>query len=147
MHAKMLTNLKYLILTFITAISLQASAHGEDKLGPNGGYIRMPGAFHVEIVPDGTTKFKVFLLDINWKTQAINNSSIEISHKVRKLVKVNCELKEKDFFSCTLPEGADLTKNGKLFVTSQLENQKGNEVIYKLPLKLQKADEAHGSHH
>lgn len=141
------TSLKYLILTLMIAISLQASAHGEDKLGPNGGYIRMPGSYHVEIVPDGTNMFKVFLLDINWKTQAINNSNIEIRHKARKLVKVNCEPKEKDFFSCTLPDGIDLTKNGKLFVTSQHQNQKGNEVIYKLPLKLQKIDDGHGSHH
>jgi hypothetical protein len=52
-----------------------ASAHGEDKAGPNGGFIRMPGAFHTELVPSGKDKLKVYLLDIQWKNPSLKNSS------------------------------------------------------------------------
>ena len=139
--------MKYLILVFMVAISLKALAHGEDKLGPNGGYIRMPGSYHTEVVPDGPAKFKIFFLDIAWKTQPLNNSSIEVSYKGNKSAKAQCEAKERNFFSCTLPKGIDLTKSGKLVVISQHEKQKGNEVTYNLPLKLEIVDDGHGGHH
>lgn len=139
--------MKYLLLAIVIATSINASAHGEDKLGPNGGYIRMPASYHTEIVLDGPSKFKVFFLDISWKTQALNNSSVEVSYEGKKSVKAKCEPKERDFFSCSFPKGTDLTKNGKLVVTSQHEKQKGNEVMYNLPLKLEIVDDGHGDHH
>lgn len=64
----------------LSIFSTHASAHGENKPGPNGGYIRMPGAFHTEIVPNGKHKIKVYLLDIEWKNPSVINSKLEISY-------------------------------------------------------------------
>ncbi|MGZ3743406.1 MAG: hypothetical protein ACXVB1_14480 [Pseudobdellovibrionaceae bacterium] len=140
--------IKHLISAAIICLSLNASSHGEDKLGPNGGYIQMPGAYHTELVPDGPHKLKVFFLDISWKTQALNNSNLQIKYVGKKSSSnANCEPQGKTYFSCTFPNDADLSKPGKLIVNSQHEGQKGNEVMYKLPLKLQATDESHGKHH
>ncbi len=48
---------------------------------PNGGFIKMPGAFHTEVVPVGQNKLKVFLLDMNWKNPSILNSNLSVTHK------------------------------------------------------------------
>ncbi|HEY8272331.1 MAG TPA: hypothetical protein VIG33_15675 [Pseudobdellovibrionaceae bacterium] len=142
--------MKHLICAVTILFSLNAFAHGEDKLGPNGGFIQMPGAYHTELVPDGTHKLKVFFLDISWQTQGLNDSSVEIIYKGKKTLKSACEpqkTQDKSFFECIFPKDADLTKNGKLIVTSQHNKQKGNDVTYPLPLKLQNTSESPGSHH
>ena len=43
------------LVTFILMTS-QSWAHGEDKYGPHKGFIRMPGAFHTELVLNGKNK-------------------------------------------------------------------------------------------
>lgn len=49
-----------LLLTSAIALSWSSSfAHGEGKPGPNGGEIRMPGAFHTEAITVEKNKLKV----------------------------------------------------------------------------------------
>lgn len=121
-------------------------AHGEDKLGPHGGYIKMPGAFHTELVPLGKDKLSIYLLDINWENPSTIDSAVElklISKKDKK--SINC-IKSVEKYDCTLPKGS-LLKVGTLELKATREGQKGNQVDYKLPLKLQKAENNHNTHH
>lgn len=127
-------------------MATQAFAHGEDKLGPHGGYVRMPGAFHTEVVPEGKDQIKVYLLDINWKNPSTKNSSVEITLQKKPKAPIQCQA-QNDFFICALPAGTNLQKKGKLFVTSQREEQKGNQATYDLPLKLEKPENEHNGHH
>ncbi|OFZ12197.1 MAG: hypothetical protein A2Z20_11300 [Bdellovibrionales bacterium RBG_16_40_8] len=124
-------------LTFIVVflIGQWAFAHGETSLGPHNGYIRMPGAFHTEVVPEGNNKFKVYLLDIEFKNPTLQKSKlvIKIEHK-SKLVAATCNTR-KDYYLCKLPKGLSL-KKGKLFVNAVREELVGAEVIYDLPFNL-----------
>ena len=117
-----------------------AFGHGESKLGPHKGYIRMPGAFHTEITPAGKDKFKVYLLDINFKNPSMNKSKLEIkvTHQDKESP-VKCGSK-KDHYFCELPEGFSL-KEGKLIVNAVREDLPGADVTYDLPLK---AGDMHG---
>lgn len=120
-------------------------AHGEDKLGPNGGFIRMPGAFHTEVLPLGANKLKVYLLDINWENPSVLNSSLRVSLRSKETSLAKCEVQE-NYYLCEFPMEVNLTKRGELSVEAQRENQKGNMVSYELPLKLQVIDDGHGGH-
>lgn len=107
-------------------------AHGEDKPGPHGGFISMPGAFHVELVPVSKNKVKAYLLDIDWKNPTVKDSSVELS---RGQVNAKCTM-DYDFFTCEFPKPVDLTKKGQIDVKATREKQIGNSVSYQLPLKL-----------
>lgn len=140
--------MKTMIFTFLMTLIIgkdAAYAHGEDKLGPNGGFIRMPGAFHTEVVPHGPNKVKVFLLDIEWKNPTVLNSSLSASLKSKKTSQGKCEI-QKNYYLCNFPDEVDLSKKGQLTITAKRDNQTGNEVSYELPLKLQKIDGGHSSH-
>ena len=140
--------MRTLIFTLLTTLILGESvvyAHGEDKPGPNGGFIRMPGAFHTEVIPLGPNKLKVFLLDINWQNPSIANSSLVVSLRKNKSSKAKCEIKE-NYYICDFPKGVDITQKGELVIDAKRENQKGNQVSYELPLKLQVIDDGHGGH-
>lgn len=129
---------KGFLASLVLLTSVITFAHGEDKLGPNGGFVRMPGAYHTELVPDGRDKFRVYLLDINWKNPTVNASEINVQHMTgKKTSEIKCEAKT-DYFLCQLPKNAKLTK-GKLVLESTREGQKGVTANYPLPLKLEKA--------
>ncbi len=141
--------MKTLILATIIYIGLGfqlALAHGEDKPGPNGGFIRMPGAFHTEVIPTGANSIKVYLLDIEWKNPSVKGSSVLVTHKGPKTTKKECSF-ESNYYVCQFPKNVDLKKKGELLVEARRENQKGNVVSYELPLKLQIVDDGHGGHH
>lgn len=140
--------MRTLIFTLLMTLILGEGvvyAHGEDKLGPNGGFIRMPGAFHTEILPLGANKLKVYLLDINWENPSVLNSSLSVSLRSKKTSQAKCEVQE-NYYLCEFPMEVNLTKRGELSVEAQRENQKGNMVSYELPLKLQVIDDGHGGH-
>ncbi len=130
----MLSLLLILALAAVFLGSHIALAHGEDKPGPNGGFIRMPGAFHTELIPTSPQSLKVYLLDINWGNPTVNSSSVKVTHKESKITKV-CKA-ESSYYVCQFPKSVDLTKKGYLSVIAERENQKGMAVIYELPLKL-----------
>lgn len=125
-------------------ISNFALAHGEDKYGPNKGFIRMPGAFHVELVPDGKNKLKVYLLDIQWKNPSVVKSKVQIKHDDKN--SAQCEIKE-NYYLCEFPKSVNLTKKGELKVVVEREEQKGMEVSYPLPFKLEVVNDGHGGKH
>lgn len=119
-------------------------AHGEDKPGPNGGFIRMPGAFHTELILETKNRLKVFLLNMEWKNPSVVKSNVHILHNNKS--KAECKISENSYI-CIFPKTVDLTKKGSLKVMATRENQKGNEVSYSLPFKLKVVDDGHGGHH
>lgn len=123
-----------------------AFAHGEDKPGPNGGFIRMPGAFHTEVIPTDSNSLKIYLLDIQWQNPSVANSALSVTYKTKQSTKAKCSI-ESNYYVCKFPKNVDFKKNGELIVEAQRENQKGNIVSYELPLKLQVVDDGHGGHH
>jgi hypothetical protein len=134
------------ILIFTIFASINAYSHGEDKYGPYNGYIRMPGAYHTEVVPEGPDKFKVYLLDMKWKNPTLKQSLVKaMLIEEKNKVAVHCEAKDNHYL-CVLPKGRNLNQ-GVLELESQRENQKGNVAIYKLPLKLEKSAEPEKSKH
>lgn len=122
-----------------------AFAHGEDKPGPHGGVIRMPGAFHTEIVAQGDNAFDVYLLDINWKDPTVKESSVSVVHvDGERRTALNCKPRE-TLFSC---EGESTAfKSGLLTVKAFRLGTQGIEVAYPLPLRVEPTeDEHHGAH-
>lgn len=141
--------MKSAIIAVVIAASLGsqlAYGHGEDKPGPNGGFIRMPSAFHTEVILTGPNTLKVYLLDMQWKNPSTKDSSLFVNHTKDKALKTKCSVKS-DYYVCTLPKNVDLKKKGELFVEAKREGQEGMVVSYELPLKLQKVDDGHGDHH
>ncbi len=93
----------YLYILTIFLISLNSFSHGENKPGPNGGFIRMPGIFHTEVVPDKMSdSFHLFLLDLAFKNPTVKNSSVEVllEQPRNKKVKFSCEVMESNHFYC-----------------------------------------------
>lgn len=111
-----------------------ALAHGEDKLGPNGGYIRMPGVFHTEVVakPD---KLEVYLLDIEWKNPTIKDSNVDVKLSDENKTKTLACSPERNRFVCKLENNS--LRKGQLTVTAKRGKDQGAPAIYSLPLKLE----------
>jgi len=125
------------LATIILTFSLQAGAHGTDKLGPHGGYIQMPGAYHTEVVPTAKNELQVYLLDINWKNPTTQNSSVNLVLPPLKNLRVMCLVQEEKYFACKLPKQFKMNQDGKLIVQSKREGQTGNDAVYALPLRLE----------
>ncbi len=116
-------------------------AHGEDKLGPNGGYIRMPGAFHTEVVQEKNS-YKVYLLDINWQNPSTLDSSVSATIvNGKKKTELSCS-KSDQFYTCSSEE----PQKGELQIKAKREGQLGNIAIYKLPLKLETQHDKKAEH-
>lgn len=129
--------MKLIKLALVTSLFLGkavAFAHGENKPGPHGGEIRMPGAFHTEVVLVTANKLKIYLLDINWKNSTVTNSSVDANFSGHHKSQAVCE-KDKDAFLCSFDESVNLKHQGTLVIKAIHNNQKGNAVEYKTPLK------------
>ena len=137
-----------IFVPFISLLLFSANAfpHGEDKPGPHGGFIRMPGAFHTELVPDGPNKVKVYLLDVNWKNPSITGSSLKLRYGVKGEF-AKCAAGNGLFYICEFSKKIDLSKKGKLVLHSQREEQKGTKVDYELPLRLEPLSDGHADKH
>lgn len=126
---------KVAALLAVFLFQLQAFGHGEDKPGPSGGYIRMPGAFHTEVVQVNNQKFKVYLLDINWQNPTVKNSSIAATVKIKSSeVNVSCKA-EGNYFSCKLPRGKSLKGANEITLKAIREKVTGGLAKYELPLR------------
>ncbi len=141
--------MKTILASILLVISLKAFAHGEDKFGPNGGYLKMPGGFHTEVVPEKDGKIKIYLLDINFKNPTVKNSKVTASINNDSKKDLKCTGKRNHFICETTK--AELTK-GTLNIVAERSTVKGAEAIYELPLALAKPgtemkEEDHGSHH
>ncbi len=133
-----------LLLLVITLAGVLALAHGEDKAGPHGGFIRMPGGFHTELILEEKNLLKVYLLDMQWQNPTVEKSALSVNYNDVSTAKCSAQI---DFYQCTFPKSVDLTKKGKLKVVAARQQQKGIEVFYPLPLKLEVIDDGHGGKH
>lgn len=137
-------------------------AHGEDKLGPNKGFIRMPGPFHIEAVPvfkkssnEEIEKINFYLLDINWKNPSVKDSKMKVKYfvKEKEATELICQ-KYDSFYQCNIPANIKVS-SGTISVSAEREGIKGILVTYKIPFKLQNSEslnpagnnDAHSGHH
>lgn len=137
---KTLSILALMLATFSLS-GHQAQAHGEDKPGPHGGVIRMPGTFHTELVAHGD-HLMVYLLDIRFKNPVTENSSVKI--KVADQTK-ECQAK-KGFFECW-GTGLDLNKHKKLELLTVRSGVVGKSAVYSWPLDFSQEAGAGHQHH
>lgn len=117
--------------------STSAFAHGEDKPGPHKGIVRMPGAFHTELVPHTLTRYEVFLLDMDWKNATVEKSKVAAVLKTvdGKKVSLACAA-SRESFTCNLSDGQSPKLGDKLLVKATRKGTSGDEAIYEFPLQL-----------
>ncbi len=139
------------ILNFVL-FAENALAHGEDVPGPHGGYIRMPGGFHTELVLQGK-EIRAYLLDISFMNPQTKDSEVSARYldKDLKSYRLDCAEK-KEFFACKLPKEFT-AKAGKIAVQGKRGEMFGQLAEYPLPLpgfkKIEKPSKSkmeHGHH-
>jgi hypothetical protein len=109
-------------------------AHGEDELGPHSGYIRMPGTYHVEVIP-AKDELQIMLLDVNFKNPTVLNSSVKVRIKNgNNAYLLRCK-SEDNYFSCPISANL-LTNKSLLIVQSTRQFEHGAQVEYPLPFAL-----------
>jgi hypothetical protein len=119
---------------FLTLLTTFAWGHGEDNPGPHGGHIKMPGAFHTEVVPGKNGSFDLYLININFQNPSVVNSSVETRILIGKAeTTVACNTVEKTHFHCQA--AGDSLKKGRLLIKASREGAVGTEVEYSLPFK------------
>jgi hypothetical protein len=125
---------------------ISAFSHGEDKHGPHGGFVKMPGAFHTEVLKKSGTEFQIYLLDVEWKDPTIEGSSVSATLKRgSKTIPLQCAPLE-DRFSCRTPKGESIQKKDQLEVTAIRKGASGGVAAYVIPLKLEKSAVDHSQH-
>ena len=115
---------KQILSILLVLYSTALFSMGGDKPGPNGGYITMPGTYHLELVDKGD-ELRIYLLDINIKNPETKNSSASINNYPCKLVK--------NYFTCLKSEIKFKTLK-EIKITSTRNNVKGSIASYSLPL-------------
>jgi len=131
--------MRKLLLTFVFLLQSSVFAHGENKLGPNGGFIRMPGFFHTELVQLNDRDFVVYLMNVNNENPTINNSKVELQYLSTHNLKTSFTCKPtKNHFVCKLGNKKINFKAGKILLTAEREGEKGKVAEYQLPLSLSK---------
>lgn len=125
---------KYLLLSFCFLNVSVAYAHGEDRPGPHSGFIRMPGAFHIEVVPDGQG-LNVYLLDLEWSHPLTEGSTMKAEIRQGEQVSLLACVASEEAFKCPLPSGTSLDK-GELTIQATRRGAFGMPAHYLLPLKL-----------
>lgn len=142
--------LKHWILAASLLMPASLWAHGEDKPGPNGGHIQMPGPFHTELEMDSEQGAHIFLLDLNFQNPTVKDSSVTAYFKGKTgKITFQCSVMGGNHFHCKPDK--KLPAKGELVIKAVREKAQGNEVTYQLPLKPFKdaapAQETDHSHH
>lgn len=138
------------LIALIIATPTFAWSHGEEKPGPHGGHIKMPGAFHTELILGEDQSAHIYLLDMNFKNATTKDSKMKIIARFKKTeVPFNCSVM-KDHFHCVPTKKYE--KNSEIIVQAVREKAVGNEAVYKLPLTFSqpvenKESDSHHSHH
>ncbi|UOF01361.1 hypothetical protein [Bdellovibrio reynosensis] len=136
-------------LKFITAILFLSSsialAHGEEKPGPHSGSIRMPGAFHVELILNDDQSAKIYLSDINFQNPTVQNSSVKMAAKDGKAVIPFACSPAADHFQCV--PSKRFSKKAEIVIQAARDGKVGQEARYKLPLKFNQKSSGGHSHH
>ncbi len=124
-----------------------ALAHGEDQPGPHGGSIRMPGAFHTEVLINKDKSIQVYLLDMNFKNPTTKDSKVGVRIENKKKVSTFECAPMDDHFHCHSEDKSPLA--GQLIVEATREKAVGNEAVYDLPLKYSSKSpkKSKGQHH
>jgi len=125
----------YIIVLLLFFAASQASAHGGAKLGPNGGYIRMPGAFHTEVVPteDG---LNVYLLDLDLKNPTTKQTSLEVAlRKGSQQTALSCSVAS-NYYSCRLPAKTKVATGDRYLVKATREGAVAGVAQYETPFRL-----------
>lgn len=135
---------KFLVVFTVFVWSPLIRAHGEDKPGPHGGFIRMPGAFHTEVILTAPNTVQIYLLDLEWKNPTVKDSSVQVTLQMKKKSNGICEA-QADFFICRFDSSVDLKNKGALIVQATRDKQVGQPMTYPLPLKL--VGSAHPENH
>lgn len=125
-------------ISLLLLIPHSVFSHGENKPGPHGGYIQMPGAFHTEVVPMGKNRARIYLLDMHWRNPSRKGS---VEARIGKNA-ATCT-PESDYFWCTFPKESDLSLKGTLVVRAEREGLKGTEVSYELPFQRKSVKPSH----
>ncbi len=125
--------MKFLVmLVLIGFSSAVVFAHNEDKPGPHGGFIRMPGGFHTELVMK-QKYLEIYLLDFDFKHPQVANSSVKVSLKQGTEEKTLMCRPKKDRFICDLPKGYN-SKQGNIVVSATRDGMGGGLAVYDFPL-------------
>lgn len=123
----------FVTILLATLLSQTAFGHGMNKAGPNGGYVRMPGNYHVELVSKDKALI-VYFLDMMFKPIPIDQASVKLSLKGDKSFKTDC-VKEAASFKCDLKN--ESLKNYKEVTLESTRDGKAKATsTYKLPLTL-----------
>ncbi|MEX0607030.1 MAG: hypothetical protein WEC99_03555 [Halofilum sp. (in: g-proteobacteria)] len=109
-------------------------AHGEGEPGPNGGEIRMPGAFHVEVRQQDDA-LMVYLLNMQFEDPRVADSSVKaVLEQNGEAVELPCRVANgPQAFRCPLPDGATLTR-GTLAIDASRAGRPADPAHYELPL-------------
>lgn len=113
---------------------LLAMAHGEDKPGPHGGYIKMPANFHTEVIADKDGSFHIYLLDLQFQNPTVIRSEIQ-AHIISGKIKSNlsCKPMGTTHFHCT---GTKPDIKGELILRAKRQGTWASmKAKYALPLK------------
>ena len=100
------------VVLMMMIVSNVVFSHGENKLGPHNGYVRMPGAFHTEVVPAGKDQIKVYLLDIDWKNPSVVKSEVKASIVSKTNEDATCIIQE-NYFLCQFSKKVSLNKKSR----------------------------------
>jgi hypothetical protein len=123
-----------LALSFLLfSLTTQVHSHGMNKLGPNGGYIKMPGAFHTELI-EKEKELQVYLTDMTFKNPTTVDSSVSLTYIGEKTTLVNC-IKREIHFSCPKPEGT-LKGIKEILLNATRNKSKGTPAKYSVPFKI-----------
>ena len=115
-----------------------AFAHGDNNLGPNKGYLKMPGAFHTELLSNRDGTFKIYLIDINFKNPMTKDSSVELKYIAHnKKIIFNCSAFNDQYFVCSSKEVTSKPKNGNIELKAIRGKVQASIATYTLPLKLE----------
>ena len=115
-------------------------SYADELLGPHGGYYRMSGRDHIELVPKLNGEFSVYLLDLRLKNPTIKNSSVNVKigddkdKYEKKLATLDC-ITMKDHFYCTNKTNIETNPNTKLYLKAKRLGIELEEVSYPLPFK------------
>lgn len=125
----------------LTLTSQMALAHGEDKPGPHGGHIKMPGGFHTEVKLEKDNLI-IYLLDEKFENPTVTDSKVEVSfNTVKNKFIEGCNKPQKAettvmYFTCPLPKTKEKIKS--ISVWAVRLGMKGNEAVYHWPLRFEK---------
>jgi hypothetical protein len=130
--------LKFLsfIITILIFVMLIPKSYAEELRGPHGGYYRMSGRNHIEIISDLDGNFIVYLLDLKLRNASIENSSVEVKVGAdkNKLATLDC-ISMEDHFYCSNKKIILTNSNTKLYVKAKTLGKTLKEVNYPLPFR------------